>query len=347
MDAFFASIEQRDDPTIRGKPVAVGSERARGVVAAASYEARQFGVHSAMPSTTAKKKCPGLIFVKPRFQVYKSVSLQIRNIFFEYTDLVEPLSLDEAFLDVTENKKGIPVATEIAREIKKKINKETDLTASAGVSVNKFLAKIASDYQKPDGLFVIKPFEAEQFVENLPVSKFFGIGKVTAKKMHSMGIQTGKDLKAHTLEELVRLFGKAGSFYYNISRAVDERPVDPNRIRKSVGTEQTYEQDLMGIQEILFELKNIENELVRRIEKGKAIGRTLILKVKFENFEQITRSKSQPESFTFPSIHKTAVDLASAIDYKNKGVRLLGLTLSNLENPEETDAQQLEINFNN
>lgn len=345
MDAFYASIEQRDNPEFRGKPVAVGGERARGVVAVASYEARKYGVHSAMPSATAKMKCPEIVFVKPRFQVYKQVSSEIREIFLLYTDLVEPLSLDEAFLDVTENKKNISIATEIAREIKIKIKKETDLTASAGVSINKFLAKIASDYKKPDGLFVIKPHEAESFVEKLPVEKFFGIGRVTAEKMHKLGILTGKDLKAFPLEKLIRLFGKAGNFYYNISRAIDERPVDPNRIRKSVGTEQTYDQDLVSLQEILYELKSIESELIRRMEKSGARGRTLTLKVKFEDFEQITRSKSQHDIYTGGSIHKVALDLALAIDYKNKGVRLLGLALSNLDHSEEYEAQQLEIRF--
>ncbi len=345
MDAFYASIEQRDNPALKGKPVAVGGERARGVVAAASYEARQFGVYSAMPSTTAKMKCPGLIFVKPRFQVYKNVSSQIRDVFFQYTDLVEPLSLDEAFLDVTVNKKEMPVATEIAREIKILIKQKTELTASAGVSLNKFLAKIASDYDKPDGLFVIKPNEAEHFVEKLPVEKFFGIGRVTAEKMHKMDIKTGKDLKALTLEKLVQLFGKPGSFYYHIARAIDERPVDPNRLRKSIGTEQTYDQDLSGLQEILFELKNVESELIRRMDKSEAAGRTLTLKIKFEDFEQITRSKSQKDTYTSESIHHTALDLASSVDYRNKAVRLLGLTLSNLENYEEMEAKQLQIDF--
>ncbi|MGD2034703.1 MAG: DNA polymerase IV [Bacteroidales bacterium] len=345
MDAFYASIEQRDNPELRGRPVAVGGERARGVVAAASYEARQFGVRSAMPSATAKMKCPNLVFVKPRFQVYRSVSYQIREVFFGYTDLVEPLSLDEAFLDVTVNKKNMDIATEIAKEIKASIKEQTGLTASAGVSVNKFLAKIASDYDKPDGLFAIRPHEAEQFVEQLPIERFFGIGKVTAEKMHHLGIRTGKDLKQYTLEKLVSLFGKPGHFYYNICRATDDRPVDPNRIRKSVGTEQTYDQDLTGLQEILYELKSIENELYRRLEKNRVTGRTLTLKVKFEDFEQITRSRSQQEVYTRESIHKVSVDLASAVDYKNKGVRLLGLTVSNLDNAGDYEAKQLELDF--
>lgn len=345
MDAFYASIEQRDNPELQGKPVAVGGERRRGVVAAASYEARKFGVRSAMPSVTAKKQCPSLIFVKPRFNVYKEISRHIRDIFFEYTDLVEPLSLDEAFLDVTENKKNIPLATDIAREIKQKIKNEIGLTASAGVSINKFLAKVASDYDKPDGLFVIKPHEAEVFVEKLKIERFFGIGKVTAEKMHRMGIHTGKDLKNYSLDELIRMFGKAGNYFYNISRAVDDRPVNPHRVRKSLGAESTFDTDLISMQEILFELKNIENELLRRMEKNNAHGRTLTLKIKFEDFEQVTRSKSQPETFTPESIHSVSVELAGSVNYRNKGVRLLGLTLSNFENEREQEASQLEIEF--
>jgi DNA polymerase-4 len=345
MDAFYASIEQRDNPELKGKPVAVGGERRRGVIAAASYEARKFGVHSAMPSITAKKKCPSLIIVKPRFYVYKEVSEQIHDIFFRYTDLVEPLSLDEAFLDVTENKKNILSATSIAREIKQKIREETGLTASAGISINKFLAKIASDYNKPDGLFVIRPDEAEAFVEKLEIEKFYGIGRVTAGRMHQMGIYTGKDLKKYTLNDLVRLFGKPGTFFYDIVRAIDDRPVNPNRIRKSLGAECTFEHDLVSMQEILYELKNIENELIKRIEKSNVEGRTLTLKVKFEDFEQITRSKSQQEAFTPDSIHLTSVELSGLVQYKNKGVRLLGLALSNFKDTEDTDAYQLELGF--
>jgi DNA polymerase IV len=345
MDAYYASIEQRDNPLLTGKPVAVGGEGQRSVVAAASYEARKFGVHSAMPTVTAKKKCPELIIVPPRFQVYKSVSLELRDIFYEYTDLVEPLSLDEAFLDVTENKKHIQHATEIAAEIKQKIKFKTGLTASAGVSVNKFLAKIASDFDKPDGLFVIKPHQAELFVEKLPIEKFFGIGTVTAKKMHEMGTYTGKDLKVYSLPELSRIFGKSGIFYYHIARAIDERPVVPDRIRKSIGTEITFETNLYSLQGILFELKKVENELLTRIEKSGEKGRTLTLKIKFADFEQITRSKSLSQWFTPETIHFTSVELAGSVDYKNKEVRLLGLTLSNLEHPEEQSSRQIEIDF--
>src|SRR5688572_5694038 len=240
MDAFFASVEQRDFPELRGKPVAVGGGGPRGVVAAASYEARAFGVYSAMPGSIAKRKCPDLIFAKTRFDVYESVSRQIREIFLSYTDLVEPLSLDEAYLDVTENKFDIPSATLIAREIKKKIWEQTGLTASAGVSYNKFLAKIASALQKPNGLTVVPPEKAEALVETLPIEKFYGIGDVTAAKMHALGIRTGLDLKQRSMEELQKHFGKSGHYYFQISRAHDDRIVEPNRIRKSVGAERTY-----------------------------------------------------------------------------------------------------------
>ena len=345
MDAFYASIEQRDNPELKGKPVAVGGERQRGVIAAASYEARKYGIHSAMPTVTAKKKCSSLIIIRPRFHVYKQISGQIQTIFFEYTDLVEPLSLDEAFLDVTANKKHISSATDIANEIRQRIKVATGLTSSAGVSINKFLAKIASDYNKPDGFYVIRPHEAEAFVEKLEIEKFYGIGRVTAGKMHQMGIHTGKDLKHYSRDELVRLFGKTGNFFYDIARAIDDRPVDPNRTRKSLGAEFTFDRDIVSMQEILYELKNIENELISRMEKSNAKGRTLTLKVKFEDFEQITRSKSQQEIFTPDTIHSTSVELASLIHYRNKGVRLLGLALSNLDQPAETGSHQLEIGF--
>ncbi len=345
MDAFFASVEQRDNPELQGKPVAVGGERQRGVVAAASYEARIYGVRSAMPSVTAQKKCPDLIFVKPRFSVYKEVSRQIRDIFLDYTDLVEPLSLDEAFLDVTQNKKNQLVATDIAMEIKARIREETQLTASAGVSFNKFLAKVASDFNKPDGLYVIKPHQAENFVKNLPIEKFFGIGRVTAEKMHQLGIHKGLDLWGFPLQELVRLFGKAGGYYYTIARGIDDRPVNPNRIRKSLGTEHTFEHDLFTLQDILFSLKKVEDELLERIQRSGAQGRTLTLKVKFEDFEQITRSKSLPLAYTPSTIHTASLELAGQVDFRKRGIRLLGLTLSNFDNPDELDAWQLEIDF--
>src|SRR5499427_503494 len=257
MDAFYASVEQRDNPELRGKPVAVGGSRERGVVAAASYEARKFGVHSAMPSITAKRKCPDLIFVKPRFDAYKAISLQIRDIFAEYTPIIEPLSLDEAYLDVTENLKGIVLATQIAEEIRAKIRAETGLTASAGVSYNKFLAKLASDHRKPDGLFVITPKMGPTLVQTLPVRKFHGIGPATARKMAQLGIETGLDLKGQTLEFLQHHFGKTGSYYYWASRGVDERPVRANRIRKSVGAENTFPVDLLTYEAARDELGGI------------------------------------------------------------------------------------------
>lgn len=345
MDAFYASVEQLDNPQLRGLPVAVGGEGARSVVAAASYEARKYGVHSAMASVIAKRKCPQLIFVRPRFNVYKSVSLEIRNIFYEYTDLVEPLSLDEAFLDVTENKKDMPLATEIALEIKQKIKEKTGLTASAGVSVNKFLAKIASDYKKPDGLFVIKPHEAEKFVEDLPIEKFFGIGKVTAEKMHQIGIHLGRDLKTFSMLELTRMFGKPGNFYYNIARAIDDRPVDSERVRKSIGTEYTFDHDLYSMHDILPELYQVETELLARLLKSGVRGRTLILKIKFNDFSQVTKSKSLPEYYSPELIHQHSVEICSSVELNKKGIRLLGLTISNLEHHEDTDAYQLEIDF--
>ena len=344
MDAFFASIEQRDNPELRGKPVAVGGSRKRGVVAAASYEARKYGVRSAMSSVVAKRKCPKLIFVKPRFEVYQKISAQILEIFHDYTDLVEPLSLDEAFLDVTENKKNIHIATDIAIEIKERIKQETNLTASAGVSVNKFLAKIASDYKKPDGLFIIKPNKAEEFIEKLPVRMFFGVGTVTAEKMTQLGITSGKDLKNWSLEALVRNFGKAGSFFYNISRGIDNRPVNPSRIRKSIGVEHTFDSDLHSTEQILEALDKIEGELLNRMNRKQRKGRTLTLKVKFDNFEQITRSKSSENYLTNTTIHNYKNILARNVDCRNHGVRLLGLSLSNLDMP-TTDFVQLKIPF--
>ena len=255
MDAFYASVEQRDDPELRGKPVAVGGSRERGVVAAASYEAREFGIHSAMPSVTARRKCPELLFVKPRFEVYRAVSHQIREIFAEYTPLVEPVSLDEAYLDVTENLKRISSATEIAEQIRARIRSETGLTASAGVSYNKFLAKMASNERKPDGLFVITPRKGPAFVETLPVGKFHGIGPVTRAKMERLGIRNGGDLKAQTLSFLQQQFGKAGPYYYGLARGIDQRPVCANRIRKSVGAENTFVADLFTLDEARAALK--------------------------------------------------------------------------------------------
>src|SRR3712207_611721 len=279
MDAFFASVEQRDNPDLRGRPVAVGGARERGVVAAASYEAPRFGVRSAMPSVTARRKCPDLIFVKPRFEVYKAVSAQIRAIFADYTSLIEPLSLDEAYLDVTENLKGIASATQIAEEIRARIRAETGLTASAGVSYNKFLAKLASDQNKPDGLFVITPAQGPAFVEALPVGCFHGIGPATEARMHRLGIRTGADLKAQPLSVLEQHFGKAGPYYYAIARGIDHRPVRPDRIRKSVGAENTFERDLFSFDEMRAELQPLIEKVWRWCERTGARGRTVTLKV--------------------------------------------------------------------
>ena len=346
MDAFYASIEQRDNPELRGKPIAVGKGSERGVVAAASYEARKYGVHSAMSSKVAKDKCPQLIFVSNRMEVYKAISLEIMEIFLDYTDLVEPLSIDEAFLDVTTNKKHMQSATLIAREIKERIREKTGLTASAGVSINKFLAKTASDYDKPDGLYVIRPEEAEAFVESLPIEKFHGVGRVTAGKMHRLGIQTGKDLKKQSLAWMNRHFGKVGLHYYNISRAIDERPVNPQRIRKSVGTERTFEKDLQENFEIITALYHIERELMRRMEKSGSFGRTLTLKVKFSDFRQITRSKTMDQPIAdFQTLHHNAKDILAGINLQQKKIRLLGLSVSQLDEKKGGQAVQLELDF--
>ena len=345
MDAFYASVEQLDHPGLKGKPVAVGGSRERGVVAAASYEARRFGVRSAMPSKVAKRKCPELIFVKPRFSRYKEISNQIREIFFEYTDLVEPLSLDEAYLDVTYAKKGKPSATLIAKEIRKRIFDEMRLTASAGVSYNKFLAKMASDVNKPDGIFVITPGEAQDFIDNLEVGKFFGIGKVTAAKLNKMGIWFGRDLKEIDRFELVRLFGKSGNYYFEICRGVDDRPVEPARERKSVGAEQTFSADLFLKSEMETELLEIARKVWERYERSKVRAKTLTLKYKTSDFQQYTRSRTIPGHFSSESEMLT---LAKALLYAEtftKGVRLLGLTFSNFQQEERKMPVQLTIEF--
>ena len=346
MDAFYASVEQRDNPELRGKPVAVGGSRERGVVAAASYEARKFGVRSAMASVVAARKCPNLIFVKPRFDAYKMASNQIREVFLEYTPLVEPLSLDEAYLDVTENLKEITSATEIAKEIKIKIKERTGLTASAGVSYNKFLAKLASDYNKPDGLFVIKPNQGEKFVEVLDVYRFHGIGKVTAEKMNKMEIFTGMDLRQKDEAFLRKHFGKAGGYYYDIARAIDNRSVNPDRIRKSVGSENTFDKDLETRIELEAGLLPLIEDVWRYCERTKGYGRTVNLKVKYLDFQQITRSKT-----TFSPImdkaffEKISFGLLEQIQPVGKGIRLLGISLSNLEFADEMVGKQLTLNF--
>lgn len=343
MDAFFASVEQKDNPELRNKPIAVGGSGDRGVVAAASYEARKFGVRSAMPSSIAKRRCPNLIFVKGRHDRYKEVSKQIMSIFYEFTDLVEPISIDEAFLDVTHNKKNLPSASLIAKEIKERIKEVTGLTASAGISVNKFLAKIASDYQKPDGLFVIPPKDVEQFIEQLSIDKFFGVGKVTADKMHQLGIFRGKDLKERSLAELTRVFGKAGLYYFQIAQGIDNRPVNPNRVRKSVSTEHTFHADLSDRELIKKDLTATAEDLLRRLKKSGFRGKTLSLKVKYSSFEQVTRSKTiLSELNQLDQILNLANELLNQIEMK-ESIRLLGLTVSNQINFSEP--QQLTFDF--
>ncbi|MGB2579576.1 DNA polymerase-4 [Elusimicrobium simillimum] len=350
MDAFFASIEQRDNPALRGKPVAVGYPGVRGVVAAASYEARKYGVHSAMASKTAMAKCPGLIFVPSRFDVYKEVSAQIRDIFLDYTDLVEPLSLDEAYLDVTVNKKGNPSATLIAKEIKKRIKEVTGLTASAGVSINKFLAKIASDQNKPDGIYVITHKTAEKFTESLKIERFWGVGKVTAEKMRGLGIKTGKDLKRMTEADLVKHFGKAGHTYYLNARAIDNRDVEPDRVRKSIGAETTYLTDIHDMAELEDQIKEIAPEVWRRAAKRDFEARTITLKIKFADFKQITRRKT-PGGYIlkYESFLNTALELLHtpglAAEVKAKGVRLAGLSLGNSGTQEQSKSNQLQFDF--
>lgn len=347
MDAFYASIEQRDFPEYRGKPLAVGSPEARGVVAAASYEARKYGVRSAMASVTALRKCPHLIFVRPRFEVYEEVSHQIHEIFLDYTELVEPLSLDEAFLDVTVNHKNIRSATVIAREIKQRIKETTGLTASAGVSYNKFLAKIASDYNKPDGLFVITPQQAEAFVEKLEIERFFGVGKVTAEKMHSVGIFTGSDLKRRSENELIRHFGKAGTFFYQNARAIDHRPVEADRIRKSIGAENTFEEDLEISMRLTIELYHIARRVWERIEESGLYGRTITLKIKYVDFEIITRSRTLPGKIdNFRDFLAVSKELLSQINTSEKKIRLVGLSISNMNEAGQWGGPiQLELNF--
>jgi DNA polymerase IV len=349
MDAFFASVEQRDNPALQGKPIVVGgSPDKRGVVAAASYEARKYGVRSAMSSAMAIKRCPDILFVKPRFDVYKQVSGQIRNIFYEYTDLVEPLSLDEAFLDVTVNKKEIMKATRIALEIRQKIRQATSLTASAGVASNKFLAKIASDLNKPDGLAVITPEEAEVFIERLPIGKFFGIGRATETKMKALGIHNGADLKRWSEGELVKHFGKTGLFYYQISRGIDNREVKPDRIRKSVGAEKTFDEDVHDINWMQEYLLKLSGEVESRMKKAGAKGRTVSVKVKFANFETVTRSVTltgyTDEAAT---IGGCAASLLGATDAGLRKVRLLGITLSNLDIDERAgeSGRQLKLSL--
>jgi len=331
MDAFYASVEQRDHPEYRGKPVIVGgSPNSRGVVATASYEARKFGVRSAMSSRRAVQLCPDGIFVYPRFDVYKEVSRHIREIFSRYTDLIEPLSLDEAYLDVSVDKQGIGSAIEIAKLIKQAIKEELRLTASAGVSVNKFVAKIASDMNKPDGLTFIGPSQITNFMEQLPVEKFHGVGKVTAEKMKKMGLHTGADLKRLSENEMKQYFGKPGGFYYRIVRGIDEREVQPHRETKSAGAEDTFPVDLTEIEDMNRELERIGALVTTRLKRHNLKGRTITLKVKYSDFKQITRNQSL--SFATDDqelIVNTAKQLLAAVDHEDKAIRLLGISLSN------------------
>ncbi|WP_018096562.1 DNA polymerase IV [Sinorhizobium meliloti] len=344
MDAFYASVEQRDNPELRGKPVAVGYPEARGVVAAASYEARKFGVHSAMPSVTAKRKCPELIFVPHRFDVYRAVSRQIQAIFAEYTPLIEPLSLDEAYLDVTENLKGMQLATEIAEQIRARIRAETQLTASAGVSYNKFLAKIASDQRKPDGLFVITPKHGPDFVQALPVKKFHGVGPATAEKMKRLGIETGADLKSRDLAFLQQHFGKSGPYFYWIARGIDEREVKPDRIRKSIGAEDTFREDVHDLEAARAGLEPLIDKVWHYCEASGIRGKTVTLKVKWADFTQITRSKTIVAPIASAAEMGEIVELLlSPIFPAAKGIRLLGVTLSSLDPVADRSGPQLAL----
>ncbi len=339
MDAFYASVEQLDNPELQGKPVAVGGSSQRGVVSAASYEARKFGVRSAMSSVIAKRNCPDLIFVKPRFERYKEISSQIREIFFEYTDLVEPLSLDEAYLDVTENKKGNPSATLIAKQIRDRIKEKTGLNASAGISINKFIAKVASDINKPNGQKTVQPEEVIEFLEELDIRKFYGVGKVTAEKMYRLGIFSGKDLKSKSEEYLTRHFGKSGSHFYNVVRGIHLSEVKPHRIRKSLGAERTFNENIASEIFMLERLENIAEEIERRLKKSKVAGKTITLKIKYSDFTLQTRSKTIDY---YISDKDLILEIAKDLLYQEKmknSVRLLGISLSNL-NTDKADSQE-------
>jgi len=352
MDAFFASVEQLDNPDLRNKPIAVGGGGSRGVVAAASYEARKFGVKSAMSGIIAQRNCPQLIFVKPRFERYKEVSMQIREIFHEYTDLVEPLSLDEAYLDVTQNKKQLFSATKMAEEIRVKIFERTGLTASAGISINKLVAKIASDYHKPNGQKTVPPEEVIPFLEALDVRKYHGIGKVTTKKMYALGIYTGKELKEKSLDFLAANFGKSGTYYYNAVRGIHTSPVKPTRIPKSMGAERTFSENLTSELFLEEKIKAVATELDKRIKRHKASGKTITLKIKYSDFTIQTRSKTLP---FFISDKSMIVEHAKELLYQERlknSVRLIGVTISNLNNekkaapPKEKNLEvQLQLPF--
>ncbi|NNK17583.1 MAG: DNA polymerase IV [Maribacter sp.] len=330
MDAFYASVEELDNPELQGKPLAVGGNEIRGVVSAANYEARKFGVRSAMSGYLAKKNCPQLTFVKPRFSRYKEISKKIRHIFFEYTDLVEPLSLDEAYLDVTINKKGNPSATLLAKEIRQRIFDEVGLNASAGISINKFIAKVASDFNKPNGQKTVNPEEVLQFLEDLEIRKFFGVGKVTAEKMYKLGIFTGKELKEKPKSFLEEHFGKSGSHYYNVVRGIHNSTVKPHRIPKSVGAERTFSENLSSEIFMLERLEQIGDELEKRLKKSKIAGKTITLKIKYSDFTLQTRSKTLPY---FVADKSLILEIAKDLLYQEKmenSVRLLGISLANL-----------------
>ena len=344
MDAFFAAVEQRDDPGLRGRPVAVGGTRERGVVAAASYEARRFGVRSAMPSVTARRRCPDLVFVKPRFEVYKAVSLQVREIFAAYTSLIEPLSLDEAYLDVTERVGPEGSATGIAEEIRTRIRERTGLTASAGVSYNKFLAKLASDHRKPDGLFVITPRMGPAFVQDLPVGRFHGIGPATSAKMNRLGIFTGADLRERSLAFLQSHFGRSGPFYHAISRGIDHRPVRPDRVRKSVGAETTFFTDLAAFEELRERLVPLVDKVWRYCAGAGIRGRTVVLKVKYADFVIVTRSRSGAGPVADQTeLERAGIELLRGLFPLQKPVRLIGITLAGLEDGVPSGGGQMDL----
>ena len=346
MDAFYASVEQLDNPELRGKPVAVGGSEIRGVVSAASYEARKFGVRSAMSGYLAKQKCPHIIFVKPRYTRYQEISTKVREIFYEYTDLVEPLSLDEAYLDVTENKKGNPSASLIAQEIRDRIYDDLELRASAGISINKFVAKVASDINKPNGQKTINPEEVLSFLEELPVNKFYGVGKVTAAKMHNLGIFKGEDLKKKSLEELTKLFGKSGQFYFNIVRGIHKSKVKPDRIRKSIAAERTFSENISSEIFMLERLDKIAEELERRMINSETKGKTITLKIKYSDFTQQTRSKTIDH---FLQKKEEFMPVVKELLYQEKlqnSVRLLGISFGNLDTEKkEPFLVQLKFDF--
>ncbi len=346
MDAFYASVEELDNPELQGKPLAVGGNEIRGVVSAANYEARKYGVRSAMSGYLARKNCPHLTFVKPRFARYKEISQKIRSIFYDYTDLVEPLSLDEAYLDVTINKKGNPSATLLAKEIRQRILDEVGLKASAGISINKFIAKVASDFNKPNGQKTVNPEEVLQFLEDLEIRQFYGVGIVTAEKMYKLGIFTGKDLKAKPLEFLVNHFGKSGSHYYNVVRGIHNSAVKPHRTPKSVGAERTFSENLSSEVFMLERLEQIANELERRLKKSKLAGKTITLKIKYSDFTLQTRSKTLAY---FVADKSLILEIAKELLYQGKmenSVRLLGISLANLNTEKKkTEAKEDSVSI--